>query len=138
MATADKILHLATRSGWYRFELRDGKWTETEKALTFFSVSCLQVDPANPRRIFAGTENFGLFVSADGGDTWRRPEPNLPRLSTWSMLALPEKLFVGTGPAALFSSQSTDSWRELEEVLLGAMGGTFPPNPESAPRTRYL
>lgn len=138
LAAANKTLYLATRSGWYRFELRDGKWTKTEKALTFFSVSCLQVDPANPRRIFAGTENFGLFISDDGGDTWRRPEPNLPRLSTWSMLALPGKLFVGTGPAALYCSESTGPWRELDGVRLGAMGGTFPPNPESAPRTRFL
>lgn len=138
LAATDQTLHLATRSGWYRFELRDGTWTETEKALTFFSVSCLQVDPANSRRVIAGTENFGLFSSDDRGDTWQRPEPNVPQLSTWSMLALPGKLLVGTRPAALFSSDATGSWNEFADVRRGAMGGTFPPNPESAPRTRFL
>jgi len=133
-----KTLHLATRSGWYRFELRDGKWTQTEKALTFFSISCLQVDPANPQRVIVGTENFGLFISDDSGDSWWRPEPNVPRLSTWSMLALPGQLLVGTGPAALFCWEANGSWTELADVREGAMGGTFPPNPESAPRTRFL
>lgn len=138
MAGGKQTLHIATRSGWYRFELRDGAWVETEKALTFFSISCLQVVPANPRRVIAGTENFGLFMSDDDGDIWRRPAVNVPSLSTWAMLALPGKLLVGTRPAALFGSDATGAWRELSDVRLGAMGGTFPPNPDEAPRTRYL
>ena len=138
MAGGKQTLHIATRSGWYRFALRDGAWVETEKALTFFSISCLQVDPANSRRIIAGTENFGLFMSDDGGDSWRRPVANVPALSTWAMLALPGKLLVGTRPAALFCSDDSGAWSELADVRLGAMGGCFPPNPEEAPRTRYL
>jgi photosystem II stability/assembly factor-like uncharacterized protein len=54
------------------------------------------------------------------------------------MLALPARLLVGTRPAALFASGDLDSWREYADVRLGAMGGTFPPNPDEAPRTRYL
>ena len=30
-----KALHIATYSGWYRFEQRNGQWAQTEKALTF-------------------------------------------------------------------------------------------------------
>jgi len=138
VAGGNQILHIATRSGWYRFELRDGAWVETEKALTFFSISCLQVDPANSRRVIAGTENFGLFISDDRGDSWRRPAVNVPSLSTWAMLALPGKLLVGTRPAALFGSDTTGAWSEFADVRLGAIGGTFPPNPDEAPRTRYL
>lgn len=138
LATSEKTLHIATRSGWYRYELRDGQWTETEKALTFFSVSCLQVDLVNPRRVFAGTENFGLFMSDDGGDSWRRPAVNVPALSSWAMLALPGRLLVGTRPAGLFCSDATGAWSELAGVRLGAMGSCFPPNPDEAPRTRYL
>ena len=138
LVTANKTLHIATRSGWYRFEQRDGQWVETEKALTFFSVSCLQVDPADSRRVIAGTENFGLFISDDGGDSWRRPEANVPALSTWAMLALPGKLLVGTRPAALFGSDASGAWSEFADVRLGGMGGSFPPNPDEAPRTRYL
>lgn len=138
LATTNNTLHIATRSGWYRFEQRDGQWIEAEKALTFFSISCLQLDPADSRRVIAGTENFGLFVSDDGGDSWQRPVANVPALSTWAMLALPEKLWVGTRPAALFCADGTGAWSEFADVRLGAMGGSFPPNPEEAPRTRYL
>ncbi len=138
VASGKHPLHIATRSGWYRFEMRDGQWSETEKALTFFSISCLQVDADNSRRVIAGTENFGLFMSDDGGDSWRRPVANVPALSTWAMLALPGKLLVGTRPAALFCSDSSGAWSEFADVRSGAMGGSFPPNPEEAPRTRFL
>ena len=30
-----EALHLATYSGWYRFEQRDQQWVQTDKALTF-------------------------------------------------------------------------------------------------------
>lgn len=138
MATARKALHIATRSCWYRYELQSGVWTETEKALSYFSLSCLALDPQNPSRIIAGTENFGLFVSDNRGDDWRRPELNVPSLSTWAMLAYDGGLLVGTRPAALFRSNGAGVWSELADVRKGALGGKFPPNPDEAPRTRYL
>ena len=57
-------LHVATYSGWYRFEQRNGQWTQVEKALTFWKLTALQIDPRDPRHIFAATEHSGLFISA--------------------------------------------------------------------------
>ena len=37
-------------------------------------ISAIEVAPANPKRIYVGTENGGFFRSRDGGDTW---SPNL-------------------------------------------------------------
>ena len=68
---AAKALHIATYSGWYRFEQRDGQWAQTEKALTFWKMTALQVDPNDPRHIYVATEHSGLFVTADGGAAWR-------------------------------------------------------------------
>ena len=60
-------LHIATYSGWYRFEESDGQWTQVDRALTFWKMTALQVDPNDPRHLYLATEHSGLFVSENGG-----------------------------------------------------------------------
>jgi photosystem II stability/assembly factor-like uncharacterized protein len=131
-------LHIATYSGWHRFEQTDGQWNETERALTFWKMTSLQVDPADPRHVYIATEHSGLFVTCDGGAAWKRAAPNVPRLTTNALLALPGMIFAGTWPAALYSASNGGQWRELEGVRLGASGGNFPPSPELSARVRFL
>jgi photosystem II stability/assembly factor-like uncharacterized protein len=135
--TAD-ALHIATYSGWYRFEEIDGQWKETDKALTFWKMTSLQVDPVDPSHVYIATEHSGLFVSEDGGAAWKRAKPNVPRLTTNALLALPGTILAGTWPAALYRASNGSGWRELEGVRLGATGGSFPPSPELSARVRFL
>ncbi len=130
-------LHVATYSGWYRFEQRDAEWMQVEKALTFWKMTALQVDPNDPRHIYLATEHSGLFVTDNGGAEWKRAKPNVPRLTTNALLALPGTILAGTVPVALYSS-SNGTWRELDGVRLGATGGSFPPSPELGARVRFL
>jgi hypothetical protein len=139
MAANEKTaLHLATHSGWYRYERRGANWEQTDRALTFWQMSCIQVDPNDAKHVFAGTEHSGMFVSKDGGKDWKRAEPNVPILEMSAMLALPGKILVGTRPAALYIQNNGNSWQEVKGIRQGAFGGTFPPNPDLAPRTRVL
>jgi photosystem II stability/assembly factor-like uncharacterized protein len=139
MATHGKdALHLATHSGWYRFERKGEDWAQTDRALSFWQMSCIQVDPENSKRVYIGTEHSGMFVTDDGGKDWTRANPNVPCLTLSSMLALSGKLLVGTMPAALYSMAEGGGWQELKGVRQGAIGGTFPPNPEFPARTRVL
>ena len=131
-------LHLATHSGWYRYERRGEDWVEVDRALTFWQMSCIQVDPGDPKFVYIGTEHSGMFVTKDGGKDWLRANPNVPCLTMSSMLALPGKLMVGTMPAALYVTSNGGGWQELKGVRQGAVGGSFPPNPDFAPRTRVL
>lgn len=131
-------LHISTYSGWYRFEQRSNDWVETEKALTFWKASYLQVDPNDPRHVYVATEHSGLFVTHDGGAKWERAKPNVPRLTTNALLALPGTILAGTWPAALYAANNGSGWRELEGVRLGASGNSFPPSPELAARVRFL
>jgi hypothetical protein len=133
-----EALHIATYSGWYRFEQRDQQWMQTDRALTFWKMTSLQVDPEDARHIYIATEHSGLFVSANGGVDWKRAKPNVPRLTTTSLLALPGTILAGTVPAALYSASNGSGWQELEGVRLGATGGSFPPSPELGARTRFL
>jgi photosystem II stability/assembly factor-like uncharacterized protein len=131
-------LHISTYSGWYRFEQRDGQWAQTDKALTFWKMTSLQVDPEDPRHIYIATEHSGLFVTRNGGAQWQRAKPNVPRLTTNALLALPGQILAGTWPAALYSANNGGGWQELEGVRLGASGGSFPPSPELSARVRFL
>jgi photosystem II stability/assembly factor-like uncharacterized protein len=131
-------LHIATYSGWYRFVHKNGEWTETDKALTFWKLTSLQIDPLEPRRVYIATEHSGLFVTEDGGALWKRAKPNVPRLTTNALLALPGTLLAGTWPAALYRASNGGGWHELEGVRLGTTGGSFPPSPELSARVRFL
>jgi hypothetical protein len=134
----DRALHLATHSGWYRFERRGEDWVQVDRALTYWQMSCIQVDPDNPLRVYIGTEHSGMFVTTNGGKEWIRANPNVPCLTLSSMLALPGKLLVGTMPAALYCNADGSGWQELKGVRQGAVGGVFPPNPDLPARTRVL
>ncbi|MBM4261038.1 MAG: hypothetical protein FJ145_06290 [Deltaproteobacteria bacterium] len=140
MATngTNKAIHLATHSGWYRFERNGEDWQQTDRALTFWQMSCIQVDPGDRKKVYAGTEHSGMFVTIDAGKEWKRAEPNVPILEMSAMLALPGKVMVGTRPACLYVKPEGKGWEEIKGIRQGALGGTFPPNPDLAPRTRVL
>jgi photosystem II stability/assembly factor-like uncharacterized protein len=139
MATnGNNALHLATHSGWYRFERQGENWAQVDRALTFWQMSCIQVDPENPQRVYIGTEHSGMFVTENGGKEWTRADPNVPCLTMSSMLALPGKLFVGTMPAALYVTSEGGKWQEIKGVRAGSVGSSFPPNPDFPARTRVL
>src|SRR5262245_57017270 len=131
-------LHLATHSGWYRYERRGNEWIQVDRALTYWQMSCIQVDPDDPACVYIGTERSGMFVSKNGGKEWLRANPNVPCLAMSSMLALSGKLLVGTMPAALYAKPNAGAWHELNGVRQGATGGCFPPNPDFPARTRVL
>ena len=133
-----KAVHVATHSGWYRFECKGKDWLPVERGLTYWSATCVAVDPEDPRSVYIGTERSGLFISHDGGATWKRADPNVPRLMVTSLLAAEGMLLVGTVPAALYRSSSGGGWSEIEELRHGAAGSNFPPNPDLGSRTRYL
>lgn len=136
---AEPVLHLSTLAGWYRYERRGGDWLPAGRALTYWSASCLAVDPADPLLVYVGSERSGLFVSREGGVRWERPRPNVPRLSLFALLALPGAVLAGTVPAALYRGDARGGrWEELEDVRRGGSGGSFPPNPDLGTRTRYL
>lgn len=131
-------LHISTYSGWYRYEQIDGDWVETGKALTFWKATYMQVDPNDARHVYVATEHSGLFVTHDGGAKWERAKPNVPRLTTNALLALPGSILAGTWPAALYRATNGSGWSELEGVRLGASGNSFPPSPELSARVRFL
>ncbi|HEX9443576.1 MAG TPA: hypothetical protein VGA73_05620, partial [Candidatus Binatia bacterium] len=132
-----RALHVATLSGWYRFEKRAGEWKQTGRALSYWSLTCLSVDPENPGLVYAGSEHSGLFYTTDAGARWTRAKPNVPKMMLFSVLALPGTVLAGTIPAAVYKKNG-GGWEELVGVRLGSQGASFPPSPELESRTRYV
>ena len=132
-----KSLHVATFSGWYRFEQDGPALKQTKRDLTYWTLTCMSVDPANPQKIYAGSEHSGLFYTDNGGARWKRAEPNTPKMMLFSALALDGGVIVGTIPSAAYRSKN-GGWEELAGVRINSASANFPPSPELQSRTRYL
>jgi len=66
-------------------------------------VHVIREDPRNPDLLFAGTE-FGLFVSLDGGQHWRRLRHGLPTVAVHDLVIHPRdrELVVATHGRGIF------------------------------------
>lgn len=133
-----QALHVATMSGWYRFEQDGQEWKQVKRYLTYWTLTCLTVDAEHPELIYAGSEHSGLFLTKDGGAHWTRANPNVPKMMLFSALALNGGVMVGTIPSAVYRSKDEGGWEELEGVRVNSAGANFPPSPELQSRTRYL
>jgi len=133
-----KALHVATFSGWYRFEQRGKEFIQTKRDLSYWTLTCMAVNPEDPKTIYAGSEHSGLFYTKDGGAHWHRANPQVPKMFLYSALALNDTVMVGTVPSAVYRRKPDGGWEELEGVRLHSVGANFPPSPELQSRTRYL
>jgi photosystem II stability/assembly factor-like uncharacterized protein len=133
-----KALHVATFSGWYRFEQHGKEFKQTKRDLSYWTLTCMAVDPENPKTIYAGTEHSGLFFTKDAGAHWHRADPQVPKMFLYSALAMNGNVLVGTIPSAVYRNKPGGGWEELEGVRLHSAGANFPPSPELQSRTRYL
>src|SRR5215467_9284465 len=132
-----KAIHLATFSGWYRFEQEGKNFRQTKRDLSYWTLTCMSVNPANPHKIYAGSEHSGLFYTENAGKSWQRAEPNTPKMMLFSALALYGGVMVGTIPSAVYRSKN-GGWEELEGVRKNSANANFPPSPELQSRARYL
>src|SRR6478672_176253 len=99
VGTVGEGLWRSTDDGRQWERLRNGLLSECE-------VRSLAIDAANPRRLYAGT-NEGLFISDDAGDSWRSVGGPLGDLVIWSLAISPHDhkiLLAGTRPASLYRS----------------------------------
>ena len=93
----------------------DESWT-VERHLESLRITCLAPDASNPRRVYAGAAQEGVWRSDDCGVTWQ--EAGLKGHEIKSLAVSPHDpaiLFAGTKGALMF--RSTDggaNWAELE------------------------
>lgn len=109
-------------------------WKAVSGVLDGSPVSAIEVAPANPKMVYAGTEKGGIFRSADGGATWSGNVASsvLPGMIVTRIETHPKngkQLFVtvgGTGNPHLFrSDDGGDTWTDAD-------GGKLPDVPHHA------
>lgn len=62
-------LFLGTKRVW-RTVTDGSNWTAVSPVLDGSAITTIEIAPADPRRIYVGTENGGIFRSMDGGTSW--------------------------------------------------------------------
>jgi photosystem II stability/assembly factor-like uncharacterized protein len=129
------------RSGWL-----------TEESLRGMTLQCAAADPGHPERIYVGTQDQGLWCSADGGRTWTPVGRGIASRNVTAVAVgggVPSTdttaaedgqpgrfgiVYAGTEPSALFrSADGGDTWEELRALaaLPSAPTWSFPPRPET-------
>ena len=71
VAAQNGVILAGTTDGILRSDDGGVTWTEASAGLTTRYIRMLAFHPAVPGRVFAGSEPAGIFVSHDGGTTWR-------------------------------------------------------------------
>jgi photosystem II stability/assembly factor-like uncharacterized protein len=92
------------------------------------------VDKDDPNRLYAPTNREGMWLSEDGGKSWREINRGLLYKEVWSLAQHPRTgdLLVGTGPSAFFKSTDRgETWVEAAQLrtLPTTKNWTFPGPP---------
>ncbi|MHA3703442.1 hypothetical protein ACXR2U_14795 [Jatrophihabitans sp. YIM 134969] len=68
------------------FHTTDGgrSWTNVTGNLPDVPVNSVQIDPSNPKALYAGTD-VGVYTTTDAGRTWAKLGTGMPKVSTWSL-----------------------------------------------------
>jgi photosystem II stability/assembly factor-like uncharacterized protein len=111
----------------WRTKTAGDTWTPVSASLDDSPITAIEVAPANPRFVYVGTENGGLFRTRDGGRTWsgniagaQMSGRTITRIETHPVRG--DTVFVttaGTGRSHVF--RSTDggaSWTDIDRGRL--------------------
>lgn len=114
--TTNKVFLASYDQGVSRAE-RDGsgRWA-VDHLLTDLQVTCLAADPSDPRVVYAGTKERGVWRSEDRGRTW---QPRGMDGQVVKSLAVsphdPNVLYAGSKPALIFATRDGGrTWGELD------------------------
>ena len=102
-------------------------------------LQCVAADPAHPERVYCGTFGKGLWISDDGGVSWRAISDTLAAPYITSVAVSPTQatggygvVWAGTEPSALYRSEDGgESWTEPAVLTEIPSSGSwsFPPRP---------
>jgi photosystem II stability/assembly factor-like uncharacterized protein len=122
-----------------RFTLEGAKASQPEAVIPGVDPRCIAIDPADPRRLYVGTFDSGLYATADGGATWRQDQEGLGDRRVLSVAVSPSHqeagvsvVYAGTEPSNLYRSEDAGrSWTPLPTLreLPSAPRWSFPPRP---------
>jgi photosystem II stability/assembly factor-like uncharacterized protein len=94
-------------------------WHAVNQGLTDLRVRALAFHPARPETLYAGTAGGGVFVTADGGRTWRPLSEALRSLTVLSLFVTPQgERFAGTVGGVHRLQPCGTAWTPVGEDVL--------------------
>ncbi len=111
--------------------LQPSRWQSLGPSNIGGRVRAIAFDPRNPARMLAGTASGGLWISPDGGQSWRANQDFLPNLSVTTLAfdpVNPDVVYLGTGEAsgglvgvgAFKSADGGNTWQYLAATNVDA------------------
>ena len=132
-------IHAVTGDAVARVALSDGRADLEELSLTGSGAVCVAVDPRDPRRVYVGTFDDGVLVTADAGESWSESSSGLDdrRVLALAVSASHEQdgtsvVYAGTEPSNLYRSEDAGrSWQRLPALreLPSEPNWSFPGRP---------
>jgi hypothetical protein len=116
LALAGRMLYAATADGVYASS--GGRWRFA--GLRHHWLEAVEVDPARPHTVYAGSLKGGVFTSRDGGRSWKKANDGLGNLYVRTLLAdrhRPGRVYAGTYGGVFVSSDSGQTWSALNAGL---------------------
>jgi len=132
------LIHAVTGESVARIPLDGSESDRMETALDGSGAVCIAVDPRDPRRVYVGTFDDGVYATDDGGRTWRASESGLGDSRVLSIAVSPSHersgtsvIYAGTEPSRLFVLRDGGAWSELEALqdIPSRDQWSFPPRP---------
>ncbi|MGH7912071.1 MAG: WD40/YVTN/BNR-like repeat-containing protein [Candidatus Dormibacteraceae bacterium] len=128
-------IHVALEDGLLVLRGGVGSW-EAQPQLEGRAPRCLASDPADPRRVWCGTD-AGLWRSEDGGRSWSPGGEQLHDRAVSAVAVAPgaRAIYAGIDPSAMWRSEDAGAhWHRLAsfEALPSAPTWSFPPHPETS------
>jgi len=139
MATGTNFLGLTTKhNGIFIFDFPTNQWRKTETVP-------IENDEINVmyfyhNQVLVGTRNNGLFISSDKGRTWTTNNNGLKNLTIRRILAIEDKLYVGTNGGLFSFDELHKKWKLMfgqnglqvngirefdKEIYIGTNQGVF-------------
>lgn len=112
-------LYVGTEEGLFSLSNAGGSWQVKEQGLQPWEIADLVQVPGSSNEVFAATRGDGVWFTADGGATWRKPCYGKRGPGKVHCLELDGsgQLYAGCEPIDLFvSSDMGQSWRLIDSV----------------------
>lgn len=126
IAASDEALALVTKEhGVYFFDFGANRWVpvSSEEQLIRNNPGALAF---YRNRLYAGTQQGGVLVSEDGGQTWRPLNKGLDNRTIRRLAVLDHQLYVGTNDGFYSLTESEDGWApEMTAPGLQVNGATL-------------
>ncbi|MBS4196808.1 WD40/YVTN/BNR-like repeat-containing protein [Lederbergia citri] len=133
-------LYFVAGSSVFKVKNNNSVWSLNEMKAPH-DFYCLAVDPVRPERLYAGSFNDGLWISDDGGMTWRPAGKGIIHKRVLSVAISPTEIingfsvvWAGTEPSDLFRSEDGgQTWVHFPKLLDLPSKPTwrFPPRPHT-------